>query len=246
MSYQHNYDKLGVINSSLAMTGDNLVNAADNGSDEWNTCSPAYELGLGYITESHSWGYAKVVNPNLPPSPTPPPDTQWDTAYPIPQDCVHIIWLKINDNTGDSPNYWTNMPVLYDIQSVNNVPCIVTNSQGGPPPPNPPLAPSIISLGYISNQGPLADSTNGTPMLILSLNMFVQSAIYGGLHEDTGERDKLWDKAEKMLQLARTRYDQQKPKRQFFNSRMYASRRIRRPWPPVGIGGWGGPGGPPG
>jgi hypothetical protein len=52
--------------------------------------------------------------------------------------------------------------------------------------------------------------------------------------------------AKAMLQEARTVYDQQKPKRQFWNSRMGASRRIRRPWPPIGIGGWNGNGGPPG
>lgn len=228
----------------MVLTGDNIVSTSDNGSDEWNVCSPAYERGLGYASESHSWGFAKIVNPNLTPSPTPPPDTQWDTAYPIPQDCVHIIWLKINDNNGDAPNYWTNQPVLYDIQNIGSVPCIVTNSQGGPPPPQPPLKPSIISLCYISNSGALLDSTMGTPTLIMALQSFIQAGIYSGLHEDTQEGERLWAFGEKMLQLARTRYDQQKPKRQFFNSRMYAVRRVRKPWPPYGIGGWG-VGGPP-
>jgi hypothetical protein len=49
--------------------------------------------------------------------------------------------------------------------------------------------------------------------------------------------------------MARTRYDQQKPKRQFFNSRIGAVRRIRRPWPQAGINNWGsgsGGGGTPG
>jgi hypothetical protein len=49
----------------------------------------------------------------------------------------------------------------------------------------------------------------------------------------------MWLAGEQMLQRARTRYDQQKPKRQFFNSRITAVRRIRRPWPPVGINQWG-------
>jgi hypothetical protein len=70
------------------------------------------------------------------------------------------------------------------------------------------------------------------------------SGIYRGLHEDPAEADKMWMAGEKMLQMARTRYDQQKPKRQFFNSRMAAARRVRRPWPPNGLNNWGGSGGP--
>ena len=49
----------------------------------------------------------------------------------------------------------------------------------------------------------------------------------------------MWQAGMMMLQEARTRYDQQKPKRQFFNSRITAARRVRRPWPPTGTGNWG-------
>jgi hypothetical protein len=244
MAYSWPLDELGLINSALSMTGDNLVTAVDNGSDEWNVADPAYQRGLAYASESHQWGFASLVV-TLQPSPTPPQDTQWDTAYPIPTDCVHIVWLKINQDTYDPSNSTTAQFTLYDIMGTPTGPVIVTNAQGGPPPPNPPVAPSAITLKYISNSGALCDSTSGTPTLILALQSFVMSGIYRGLHEDTAEGDKMWMAGEKMLQMARTRYDQQKPKRQFFNSRITASRRIRRPWPPVGIGGWGQPG-PPG
>ena len=245
MAYQWPLDKVGVVNSALRLTGDNIVAAADDGSDEGNVASAAYERGMGYIAESHSWGYAKLVV-TLNPSPTAPPDTQWDTAYPIPSDCAHIVWLKINQDTTDAPNTQTNMPVLYDIENVGGVPCIVVNSQGGPPPPEYPQTPAAITLCYISNSGALSDSTMGTPTLILALQSFIQAGIYTGLHEDGAQGAQLWAFGEKMLQMARTRYDQQKPKRQFFNSRMAASRRIRRPWPPIGLGGWGNSGGGPG
>jgi hypothetical protein len=247
MAYQWPLDKVGLINSALILTGDNLVAAADDGSDEWNVASAAYERGLGYASESHNWGFSKVVKV-LTASPTAPPDTQWDTAYPIPQDCIHIIWLKINQDTSDALNQQTSQPTLYDLQNVGGVPCIVTNAQGGPPPPpvGSGVVPAIVTICYISNAGALSDSTMGTPTLILALQSFVQAGIYSGLHEDTGEAEKLWAFGEKMLQMARTRYDQQKPKRQFFNSRIYAARRIRRPWPPNGLGGWGGPGSAPG
>lgn len=239
MAYEFPLDKLAVVNSALLSTGDNQVAAADDGSDEWNVCSPAYERGLGYIMESHSWGYASQVKV-LQPSPTPPQDSAWDTAYPIPSDCVHIIWVKINEINPSAPDTNTPMPTLYDIAGSPQGPVIVINAQGGPPPPQPPATPAQVTLKYISNAGALGDSTSGTPTLILALQSFIMSAIYRGLHEDASEADKLWAMGEQMLQRARTRYDQQKPKRQFFNSRMAASRRIRRPWPPLGIDNWSG------
>ena len=245
MSFSWPLDKLAVIVSALTATADNVPATAGDGSDEWNVASPAYDRALAYIMEGHSWGYATQVE-TLTPSPTPPQDTDWDTAYPLPQDCVHVIWLKINDAQTTSPPANAAMLTLWDIAGTTNGPVIVTNAQGGPPPPNPPVAPALITLKYLSNKGALCDSTNGTPTLILALQAFVMSGIYRGLHEDTAEADKLWAEGRAMLQEARTRYDQQKPKRQMFNSRITASRRIRRPWPPVGIGNWGGSGGIPG
>lgn len=241
MAFSFPVDKVGVINSALALTGDNTVTIADDGSDEWSVASPAYERALAYIMEGHSWGYASLVV-TLAPSPTPPQDTAWDTAYPIPMDCVHIIWLKISQDITASPSTVLNALTLWDIAGTPTGPVIVTNAQGGPPPPNPPLTPSVITMKYVSNAGALTDSTSGTPTMILALMEFVIAGIYRGFHEDAVEADKAEMKAEQLLQRARTRYDQQKPKRQFFNSRITAARRIRRPWPPVGNDSWGGSG----
>jgi hypothetical protein len=236
MSFVWPLDKLAVINSALAATGDNLVNVADDGSDEWNVASPAYDRGLSYSMESHSWGYA-TQNVVLTPSPTPPQDTDFDTAYPIPSDCVHVIWCKINQN---NPNT-SNQPMLtnYKIAGTPTGPVIVLNARGGPPPPITPVTPAQVTMFYISNIGGLCDPQFGTPTLILALQSFAMSGIYRGLHEDLAEGDKMWLAGEQMLQRARTRYDQQKPKRQFFNSRIGAVRRIRRPWPQSGINNWG-------
>ena len=246
MSFQWPLAKLDIIDSALVATGDNLVAVVNDGSDEWNVASPAYERGLSYAMESHSWGYATqtVV---LQPSSTPPQDTDFDTAYPIPPDCVHVIWIKINENNPTTSN--EPFLTLWKIGGTTHGPVILVNAQGGPPPPNPPVTPAQITMFYISNAGPLCDATFGTPTLILALQSFVMSGIYRGLHEDMAEADKLWMAGEQMLQRARTRYDQQKPKRQFFNSRIGAVRRIRRPWPQVGINNWGsgsGGGGLPG
>jgi hypothetical protein len=238
MAFEWPLDKLSLINSALAMTGDNLVAAPDNGSDEWTVASPAYERGLAFSIESHSWGFATLVTP-LTPSPIAPADTDWDTAYPLPSDLVQLIWAKINANTSTPSSSFTNHLTIWGIEVVGGKTCLVTNAQGGPPPPPTPVTPAQITIKYISNQGALADPTSGTPTLILALQSFVMAGIYRGLQQDPAEGDKMWQAGTSLLQDARTRYDQQKPKRQFFNSRIAAARRVRRPWPPVGTGNWG-------
>jgi hypothetical protein len=246
MSYPWPLNKLDIINRALARAGDNMIDVADDGSDEWNTASPAYDEALAYMIESHSWGFA-MLTIVLTPSPTAPQDTDFDTAYPLPSDCVHVVWVKLNNN---APNF-SNSPTLalWKIAGTPTGPVIVINSRGGPPPPITPVTPSQVTMYYVSNSGALTDSTSGTPTVVLALNQFVRSGIYEGLHEDQVAAEKTWMAGERYLQMARTRYDQQKPKRQFFNSRIGAVRRIRRPWPQTGINNWGsgsGGGGTPG
>jgi hypothetical protein len=239
MSFQFPVDKLTTINAALLATGNNSVNVADDGSDEWNVCSPAYETAIGYIINSHSWGFDSLVV-TLNASATAPADTDFDTAYPLPSDLVQLIWVKLNENTGN-PNLTTSQMTTYDIQAnpAGGPPLLLVNAQGGPPPPITPVTPAICTIKYISNSGALSDSTNGSPIMIAALQRFVIAGIYRGLHEDPAEAIREEQAARMILQEARTRYDQQKPKRAFFNSRMAASRRIRRPWPPIGTGSWG-------
>jgi len=231
--FQWPVDKLGIINSALLGTGDNTVNVADDGSDEWNVCSSAYETALAYIMEGHSWGFATQVA-TLQPSPIAPTDNAWDTAYPLPADLVHLIWVRINQGSASD----TGQPCLYDILQGQ----LVVNAQGGPPPPPAAVTPSIITIKYVTNN--YADPTLATPTFAMALQTYVMSGIYRGLHEDSTEADRTYQAAEAILQQARTRYDQQKPKRSFFNSRITAARRVRRPWPPVGNDSWGGSGTP--
>ena len=173
----------------------------------------------------------------LQPSPTAPKDTTWDTAYPLPADLVHLIWVRIAQNTGDPTANVTPMPAPYDILNGQ----LVINSQGGPPPPAPAVTPAQVTIKYVSQS--FSDPTLATPTFVVALQHFVMAGVYRGLHEDTGEAKTMTSMAEMILQTARTRYDQQKPKRSFFNHRITAARRIRRPWPPVGTE-WGGSGSP--
>jgi len=217
--------KLEIINSALSQCGDNLVPVADDGSEEWNAASPAYERGLAYVCESHPWSWLTDMR-TLAPSDIAPDDDQFDTAYPLPADLVHLIMVRMNDR-----------PCVWGL--LNNQ--LVVNAQGGPPAPNPPTTPYPVTIKGIFSTN--SDPTFATPTVVLALQAFVMSGIYRGMHTDTNEADKLWAAGMHLLAEAKARHDMQSPKRAAFNSRYTAVRRNRKPWrqtPP----GWSGTGTP--
>ena len=232
-------DKLTLINSALALTGNNPLSALDDGSDEYNVCSPVYERALAIMNEDHSWNWLTIVNPNLPAAPNAPTDIEFDTAYNLPEDLLHLIWVRValgvDPTIGTVDSWQTSDYALVSGQ-------LWLNSRGGPPPPPTPVVPAPVSIKYISSTQD-ADVVAGTPLYVAALQSFVMSGIYRGLHEDTAEADKLWAEGERLAQRARTRHDQQLPKRSLWNSRITAARRVRRPWPPM-PGGWSGTGVP--
>lgn len=224
-AFQWPLSKLDLINSALSQTGDNLVNAADDGSDEWTVASPAYERALAYLCEGHEWSWLTDVR-ILHPAANVPDDDQFDTAYILPPDLVHLIWVRISDQ-----------PCVWGLLNGQ----LVVNAQGGPPPPSPPNTPSVVTMkGVFSTD---SDPVFSTPTFIAALQAFVMSGIYRGLHENSADANSTLQQATMLAQEARTRHDQQKPKTAMFNSRITASRRIRRPWPVVPTG-WGGTGSP--
>jgi hypothetical protein len=224
-------DKLALINSALAQTSNNLVAASDNGSEEWEVCSPAYERSLAFIIEQHPWCWTRTMK-TLVPAANIPADPQWDTAFNLPADLVHLIYARIE-----------NRPCIYQVmKGPDGSPSqLCTNAQGGPPAPIPPQVPAPVTIAYISSD--TSDLQNATPTLALALEQYVIAGIYRGLHEDAAMAMQQLKFAELTLARAQTRHDQQMPKRALYNSRMLAARRLRRPWPPV-PGGWYGSGTP--
>lgn len=213
-------DKLGICNSALAETGNYQCAVVEDGSNEWNVCSPAYERAMATLLEDGNYGFGTQVA-TLAPDPTAPTDTDWDTAYALPPDLLHLIWVKWNQaGITNQVNYLTRWDILDGK--------LVTNAQGGPPPPASPVTAANITIKYVSSTN--SDAQSATPLFVTALTTFVMSGIYRGLHNNAAQADKLWLAAEQIAQRARTRYDQQKPKRQFWNSRLSAARRVRRPW----------------
>jgi hypothetical protein len=209
--------KIEIINSALSQCGDNLVAAADDGSEEWNVASPAYERALGYMIEQHGWSQATAVR-TLAASPTAPTDLQYDTAYPLPDDLVHLIWVRMAGAT-----------CQWDLLNDQ----LVVKAQGGSATP-------LTIKGVFSTN---SDPTFGTPTFVLALVAFVMSGIYRGLHKDTGQAERMWNAGKAMLSEAKSRHDMQKPKKAIFNSRMTAVRRGRKPAPQQPPG-WSGTGNP--
>lgn len=225
MTFAWPMDKLAIVNSALVQTGDNLVNAAENGSVEWDVCSAAYETALGYVCESHPWNWLTEWR-TLQPSPTAPNDTYFDTAYALPADLVHLIMVRMN-----------NIPRVWDFLNGK----LIINAKGGPPAPSVPTTPYPVMIKGIFSTN--ADAQNATPTVIMVLEMFVMSGIYRGIKKDVGEAGRLFAAAEKMLERAKSRHDMQKPKAAIFNSRMTAVRRNRKPWRQT-PNGWSGTGSP--
>lgn len=242
MSFQWPVGKLDLINRALSAAGDFTCNVADDGSDEWNVASPAYEDALAYMIEQHGWRFTTVTGYVLQPAANVPLDTQYDTAYNLPNDLVHMIWVRVADDP-NAPH-----PCVYDIAMgppSNSGPSarqLYVNAQGGPPPPPVgTVAPSTVTISYVSQTA--ADPTFATPTFVRALTAFTMSGIYRGLHEDTAEADKLASQAEAILLSAKARHDQEKPKRALWNSRLFYARSVRRPWPRQPMP-WGGTGSP--
>lgn len=210
-------DKLSIVNNCLVSTGNTPSVVADDGTDEWTVASTGYESAITYMIDQHDWKFASNIV-TLQPSPTPPLDDQFTSAYQKPNDCLHVVWVRLND-----------LPCVYEIIA-NQIALgeASINITGQP-----------VTLKYILQ--PTPDKLTAT--FVMALQAFITSTIYRGLHEDPIQADKMWQAGEQFLQSARTRSDQEQPKRAMFNSRMRAARSIRRPWPPTPVG-WGGSGSP--
>lgn len=234
MAFEFPLGKLELINSALSQTSDNLVASADDGSEEWNAASPAYERGLAFVCEDHPWSWLTDFR-ELQPAANQPDDRTFHTAYNIPTDLVHLILVRAHEG----------VPCIWDIQ--NNQIYAHWNPWIGPdhdheesPPAEPHHHRPIRIKGIFSTN---SDLTFATPTVVTVLQMFVMSGIYRGMHSDTSEADKLWSAAMSMLDRAKARHDMQKPKTAMFNSRYTAVRRTRKPWRQTPYG-WSGTGNP--
>lgn len=130
-------DKLGLINQMLSITGNDTVAAADDGLTEWQVCSSAYEHAFEYALDSHDWKQITNVV-TLQPTGLAPGDSEFDTAFAKPADCVHIIWVRVNQAAGLSPANpplsGFNVPLNYQILNNQIIVNLFDQPPGVPPP----------------------------------------------------------------------------------------------------------------
>jgi hypothetical protein len=219
-------DKLSLINQQLAKTGNNLVASYDDGSVEWTCASAAYEEAFEYALDSHDWKQCTNVVTLLNTG-TAPADDKYDAAYAKPVDCVHVIWVRAAV-FGSSPPDIAEMPAIYCI--LNNQICVRTFGLGSTP---------TVKMKYVSSsppglivngqQQPTSAADQMLRTFMTALGRFVLAGIYRGLSKDIGAARAEEAAAMSLLQQARTRADQEQPKRAPFNSRLVAARRQARP-----------------
>lgn len=225
-------DKLTLINEALDLTGNNPVAALADGSEEERIASTAYEAAMEYMLDNHDWKQLTTVA-TLNSTDIAPTDSQFDTAFAKPADCIHVIWVRVNQTGGTGGS---NVPIVYQVLANQ----IVVNLYGGG---TVPATPAVISMKYVSSNpgGDLGPQMLRTFMT--ALRSFLMAGLYRGMNEDPAEARIEEAAGMKLLAEARSRSDQEQPKRAVFNYRITASRRIRRPWPPTPSG-WGGAGTP--
>jgi hypothetical protein len=230
MSMTWPLSKLDLINEALALTGNNLVSALGDGSDEDIVAGSAYEAGIEYMLDNHDWKQLTTVVP-LTSTGIAPTDSRFDTAFAKPADCIHVIWVRVNQSGQTGGNVF---PILYQILTNQ----IVVNLFGG----GTVATPAVVTLKYVRDPG----GDKGPLMLrtfMTALRQFVMAGIYRGLHEDPAEARLEEQAARALLAEARTRSDQEQPKRAVFNMRITTARLVRRPWPRVPQGTFGFAGG---
>lgn len=208
-------DRLALCNQALILSGNDPVAVENDGSPEWVVSSTAWDAALEAMFEEHDWGF--LTNVVVLQRAGTPSDPRYCDAYAKPPDCMHAIWVRLAMSLGNDA------PTQYMI--VNNQ--IICNATGQPPPVASSATRGVITLKYVSNAN---TPDQYSPLFMKALRFFVMSGVYRGLNEDFGEADKLYAAGMQTVQEARTRSDQEMPKRAPFNSRYLISRRLRKPW----------------
>src|SRR4051812_42939364 len=182
-------DRLSIIQTACRQSGNNPPNVEDDGSEEWDHGSSAYETALPYAIESGNWKFLTTVAV-LTSTGVAPTDPLFDTAYAKPPNLAHLIWVRLS-----------NVPVEYQV--LDNE--IVLNNTGA----------QVVTAKFVQQETSIEEVT---PTFALGLLSFVMSGIYRGLNENESAADKAWAFGEHLLRNAMTRSDQEQPKRAMFNS----------------------------
>lgn len=199
--------KLSLIARCLLLKGQRTC-TEDDGTDEWNVCSAAYDTYFEAMLEDGEFKFSTSIA-DLERSGD-SPDADFEDAYDLPTGCLHIITVKLpmTDQTTTS-DVVKPVPVPYRIVG-NQI--LLTDGDAVP------TAKFVVE----------PDAADLSAMFKTALQEAVNSGIESGLKKDQGTADRHLAKADAMLQRARTRGDQQEPKKALFKTRHRTARQFRR------------------
>lgn len=217
-------DKLSIISDQCSELGENPPATADDGSTEWNVCSPAYERAIQETIEQHNWSFETTIATLVRVGPS--PDDMYTDAMAMPNACLQLIWVR----KGEAPfGQGNDFPADYKI--IGNQICLNLENDTLQATAQYVLDPQTVGTGP------------WPPLFTKIIRERVNAAICFGLREDDQAGFAWMKQAEATLQEARTRVDQQQPKRAMFNGRARYARIVRRPWISTPFP-WGGTGTP--
>lgn len=81
-------DKLQILNRALIETGNNRINALNDGSDEWQVADSAFDRGLDDLITRRKWNFAIATTDLV--AATINPSEIYDHAYTLPLTCLHL------------------------------------------------------------------------------------------------------------------------------------------------------------
>lgn len=86
-----------IANMAILRVGGEPINDIDDTSNaRAKSCKLAWEFARRHVLRSHSWN-AATVRTTLSPSAT-APDWDFESAYPIPADCLHVMEVDTDDD----------------------------------------------------------------------------------------------------------------------------------------------------
>lgn len=191
-------DKLTVINDALVSTGNNRVNALNDGSDEWTVANTAFNRAVNFLIARHNWPFAVTVEAL----------TRVDDALNKSR--------NFPDNGFQLPDHYHLIEVYYDtaiLTSYELIGSVVSCDYDSD------IYAKIVRLPADASWHPMATEI---------LTLMVESGVYRGLNEDPKEAVSAWSRAENLLMETRPRVDQQNPARNAFKSSIRAARGVRR------------------
>jgi hypothetical protein len=191
-------DKLVVINRALAATGNNELNVLNDGSAEWQVADRTFGRAVDDLISRHGWPFARVKEDLVPASDDDNPSEQYDHAYLLPADMVHVAKVRFDGAAV------TDYEIIGRYLSLDYDTGVTVEGYAMPP------------------------DASWHPQAAEILTLYVEAGVLRGLNEDFSAADRREAVAESRLMEARPRVTRENPAQNAYVSTIATARRVRR------------------